>query len=308
MSERHSEGTYDVTCSIVTFNSNPEELSRALCSFFSTSLRVKAIVIDNSPDDRLRTLVENQGACYRLSPRNVGFGAGHNLAMRECLNWAKYHLVLNPDAWLESGALERMFAYMEANTRAGLLSPKVLFPDGTLQYSCKLIPAPTDLIARWVLRGVPAKLPLRRVLEKAITQRLFNYELRTLNLNQVLSVPMVAGCCMFFRSKALAEVGLFDERFFLYFEDFDLSRRAKEAYETVYFPDARVFHRADFGSRKNKKLLTYFIKSSILYFNKWGWLFDPQRRAENLRTLTQEAGYAEPQVTGSPHSGDCQSK
>jgi GT2 family glycosyltransferase len=289
-----AKGIYDVTCSIVTFNSDPEELVRAINSFLATSLRVKVMVVDNSPGDTLRALAESAGAHYRQSPRNVGFGSGHNLAIRECLKSSKYHLVLNPDAHLECGALERMFAYMEANTRVGLLSPKVVFPDGRLQYSCKLMPAPSDLIARWVFRDVLAKPPFRHGPGKAIVRRLLNYELRTLNLEQVLSVPMVAGCCMFFRNAALAKVGLFDEKFFLYFEDFDLSRRVKAAYETVYYPGAQVLHRADFGSRKDKKLFAYFIKSSILYFNKWGWLFDPQRRAENLRTLKQEASYTEP--------------
>lgn len=281
---RQPNGKYDITCSIVAFNSSPEDLALAIRGFLDTSLHVQLIVIDNSPTDALRKAVEGEGAHYRLLPTNVGFGAGHNLAIREYLTSSKYHLVLNPDAHLSPGALEGMHSYMEANPGVGLLSPKVYFPSREIQYSCKLMPTPLDLLARWVFRGAVGKLMARR---------LSNYELRSLDFDRTLSVPLVSGCCMFFRCEVLQQAGLFDERFFMYMEDFDLSRRVKLISEVVYYPGAQVFHRAAYAWVRDRNLLKHRIWSTILYFNKWGWLFDSQRTRENARTLKQEGNHTE---------------
>jgi len=270
----------DVTCSIVTYNSDPEELRCSIQSVFETRLKVGVFVIDNSPTDSLRQVSESNGAKYRLCSRNLGFGAGHNLAMRACLDSSKYHLVLNPDARLEPGALESVFRFLEEHPRVGLLSPRVLFPDGTLQYACKLMPSPFTLAGRRFLRG-----PLARVLKKQVSE----YELRDQDFTRVFSVPVVAGFCMFCRCEALKQVGLFDERFFMYLEDYDLSRRIKSEYDVVYYPDAQVIHRADRGSYKHPHLLRIHILSAIRYFNKWGWFFDNFRKDENRRALSQSA-------------------
>ena len=92
---------------------------------------------------------------------------------------------------------------------------------------------------------------------------------------------------MLFRSSTLIKLGGFDERFFLYMEDIDLSRRCAEKYGAIYYPLAKVIHQHDQGSYKNASLLKIHLKSGFLYFNKWGWFYDSNRRKLNNRCLSQ---------------------
>jgi hypothetical protein len=86
---------------------------------------------------------------------------------------------------------------------------------------------------------------------------------------------------MFIRCNILSEVGLFDERYFMYCEDFDLSRRFNEVARTIYYPKEYIYHAHAKESYKNRKMLLIHIKSAIKYFNKWGWFFDKKRKKTN---------------------------
>jgi len=117
-----------------------------------------------------------------------------------------------------------MVEYMENNPGVGHLMPKILNPDGSIQRLCKLVPTPFDLFARMFLPSlIKAKLSRR-------------FELHGSGYNKVMFVPYLSGCFMLLRIEALKMVGLFDERFFMYPEDIDLTRRIAEKYETVFFP------------------------------------------------------------------------
>lgn len=100
-----------------------------------------------------------------------------------------------------------------------------------------------------------------------------------------MEVPYLSGCFMFIRTKVLEKVGLFDERFFMYLEDTDLSRRIHKISKTIYYPYVHIYHEYGKGSYKNLKLLKYHIDSAIKYFNKWGWFFDKERDFINKTTL-----------------------
>jgi GT2 family glycosyltransferase len=100
-----------------------------------------------------------------------------------------------------------------------------------------------------------------------------------------MDVPFLSGCFMFFRTEALREVGLFDERFFLYTEDTDLTRRVNSRFRTVYFPDVSIYHHHARGSYNDFWLMMRNAQSAIRYFNKWGWLNDPERERINRLTL-----------------------
>jgi GT2 family glycosyltransferase len=82
---------------------------------------------------------------------------------------------------------------------------------------------------------------------------------------------------MFIRTKIFKEIGLFDERFFMYLEDTDLCRRIGEKYKTIYYPEAIVYHEYAKGSYRSNELLKIHIESAIKYFNKWGWFSDKER-------------------------------
>ena len=100
-----------------------------------------------------------------------------------------------------------------------------------------------------------------------------------------MNIPILSGCFMFLRTEALEKVGLFDEHFFMYMEDFDLNRRIHCVYKTIFFPEAVVVHEYQKASYKNIKLLKAHIKSAIYYFNKYGWFFDKERKKANKKTL-----------------------
>jgi GT2 family glycosyltransferase len=163
---------------------------------------------------------------------------------------------------------------MEDNKDIGLVMPKVLYPDGSLQYLCKKLPTPFDLIAR---RFLPS------FLKPLFQKRLDIYEFKDQNYNAIMEVPYLSGCFMFIRTGVFKEIGMFDERIFMYIEDIDLCRRIGQKYKTIYYPEAIVYHEFAKESYKSKKLLKIHIDSTIKYFNKWGWFFDKDRKKINER-------------------------
>lgn len=265
---------YDISSSIVTYKNSKTMLQNVILSFLNTDLNVKLYIVDNSPTDEIQELCRDERIKYIFNNANVGFGAGHNIAIKKSLNLSKYHLVLNPDIYFEKGDLEEIYGFMELNDDIGGVMPRVLYPDGSIQHLCKLLPTPCDLIFRRFL-------PFKSLKEK----RNNFYELQFTGYDKVMDVPCLSGCFMFIRIQVFKRVGLFDERFFMYLEDTDLSRRIHKYYRTVYYPEAVVYHGYEKGSYKNLRLLKYHIESAIKYFNKWGWFFDKERNLINRRTL-----------------------
>ncbi|MBC5774892.1 glycosyltransferase family 2 protein [Pontibacter sp. KCTC 32443] len=268
---------YSITASIVTYNNNPEVLQEAIASFLDTELPVQLYLVDNSPTDALRALCTDARIIYIFNNKNVGFGAGHNIAMREALDKAPYHLVLNPDVYFEPGTLERLYEFMTQHTAVGLVMPKVLYPDGEVQYLCKLLPTPLQFIERRFMKWN----------RKRLEQQNEMFELRFTGYNKLMDVPYLSGCFMFLRTSALKEVGLFDERIFMYSEDADLSRRIHQKFRTVFYPEARIYHHFAKGSHRSIKLLWYAIHGNLVYFTKWGWLFDRERDRINKNVLSK---------------------
>jgi GT2 family glycosyltransferase len=254
---------YDLTASVVAYHNEPQELERALRSFLDTSLRVRIHVIDNSDSDLLRPLCSDNRVEYHFTGKNLGFGAGHNIAIRRSIKEAPYHLVLNPDVYFPPGPLEALKEYMDLHPDVGVVMPKVLYPDGSLQYLCKKLPTPFDLIFRRFIPGF-----LSPLLEK----RLLAYEYRNRDYSKEMDVPCLSGCFMFIRTSVLENIGVFDERYFMYLEDVDLFRRISLSYRIVYNPATYVFHGYAKGSYSNLRLLLHHIQSAAKYFFKWGWL------------------------------------
>jgi GT2 family glycosyltransferase len=269
----------DLSASIVVYKNAVEILEKTIESFLRSTLDSKLYIVDNSPTDRLKTLVNDPRIIYRFNNKNVGFGAGHNTILREILNETKYHIILNPDVYFEEGVIQKLYAFMNQHSEIGQLMPKVLYPDGRLQPLCKLLPSPQTLIKRRFFNFYKSSLEKEN----------YRYELRFSGYDKIMDVPFLSGCFMFLRTEALKKVGLFDERFFLYTEDADLSRRIHKHYRTVYFPRATIYHHYQRGSYRNFWLTWCNIQSAIRYFNKWGWLDDSEREFFNQRTIQQLA-------------------
>ncbi|MBB6062817.1 hypothetical protein HNP65_001269 [Thermosipho japonicus] len=272
----------DVVISIVLYNNSEEQVKRTIFSILKSKLDLKVILIDNSCHDNLRNLIsiDNRRIEYIFNNANFGFGRAHNVALKKSIEESvPYHLVLNPDVFFEEFVLEELYTFMKKNDDIGLIMPKVLYPDGKIQYLCKLLPTPIDLIGRRFFNFDPFK--------KIVEKRNEIYELRFTNYDKVMEVPNLSGCCMFLNVKYLKKTGLFDERFFMYLEDTDLSRRIHKVARTIYFPYVYVYHEYKKGSYKNFKLLRYHIDSAIKYFNKWGWFFDKERDYVNNHILAK---------------------
>jgi GT2 family glycosyltransferase len=264
-----------LSISIVTYNSLADELETLLRSLGQSTTPHCVMVVDNSPLPALRATAEANGASYLHVPNNVGFGAGHNLALQRQLRTSRYHLVCNPDIICTPRVLDDLCAFMDRNPAAGLVMPRILYPDGQPQHLCKLLPTPADLLLRRFLGKRGARL-LQRQRER--------YELQGLDLSAPRSIPSLSGCFMFMRTAILQQVGLFDPRFFLYMEDVDLCRRIGAVSQTLYYPHARVIHGYAKGSYRDPHLLRLHLASAVRYFNKWGWFFDPVRSRLNRRT------------------------
>lgn len=257
-----------ITASIVTYKTDRAELATVLQCVASSSIE-RIYIVDNSPEDELRDFAEfSPKVEYIFGQGNVGYGAAHNIAIRKSIECgATYHVVINPDIQFGEGVIEELASYMDKNADVGQVMPRVVYPDGELQYLCKLLPTPMDLIGR---RFVP--------FDKYVERRNYCFEMRVSGYNQTMDVPFLSGCFMFLRAEALSKVNGFSDRYFMYCEDVDLCRRiGMSGYKTVYYPSVEIVHAHKKESFKSRKMLIAHIKSAVKYFNKWGWIFDNYR-------------------------------
>lgn len=268
-----------ISGSIVIYKNDLNVLRNAVESFLKSTEGSVLYLIDNSPTDRYASYFEHPRIEYIFNNKNIGFGAGHNLALKKILleNQSIYHVVLNPDVYFDCEVMSRLFDYIEKHPQVGLVMPKVLHPDGRLQPLCKLLPTPLTLFTRRFLQFFPSW-----------SNRLNHwYEMHFSGYDKIMEVPFLSGCFMFLRTEVLRDVGLFDERIFLYTEDTDLTRRIHRKYHTIFYPEAVIYHHHQRGSYRNAIKLMHHIFSAIKYFNKWGWFNDDERKNINARILVK---------------------
>jgi len=257
-----------INVSIVLYNTAFEEVENLVRTLRANTCVKTIYLVDNSLVENLE--FQKLAVRYIFNAKNIGYGAAHNIAIRQSIeDNADYHLVVNPDITFDSEILDEIEHYMNKNTEIGHLMPKVFYPDGQIQYLCKLLPTPFDLIFR---RFFP---------QSWFRKQKDRFEMRASGYNKIMDVPYLSGCFMFLRTEALKEIGLFDERFFMYPEDIDLTRRIHKRYRTVFFFFFSIIHHHAQSSYINLKMLVIHIQNLIRYFNKWGWIFDKERRIIN---------------------------
>jgi GT2 family glycosyltransferase len=267
-----------ISASVVVYNTPHWQLDRLLRCVWASSVVSRLYLVDNSPTPADCLLYHDPRITYMCTGRNLGYGGGHNVALRRELDRSEFHFVLNPDIYFVPHELEKMIRFMREHEDVGQLMPKVLYEDGSLQYLCKLIPAPTDLLLRRFGSG-SLKCLMRRRMER--------FELRFTDYDRVMDVPYLSGCFMLFRMSSLRRVGLFDERFFMYPEDIDITRRMNAEFRTIFFPGATIVHDHARESYKSTRSMWVHLTNLIRYFNKWGWIRDPERSKANRETLRQ---------------------
>ncbi|PIR55561.1 hypothetical protein COU74_00280 [Candidatus Peregrinibacteria bacterium CG10_big_fil_rev_8_21_14_0_10_36_19] len=227
------------------------------------------IAVDNNSNDPISLgyldKAEKEGLIKLIrSPKNIGFGGGNNLGAKEAK--AKYVLILNPDIFVNEDSIQKMVDYMDGHKDVGILGPKLVYPDGVVQDSCRRNMSFIDLIIK---RTFLSKLPWFK-------KRVDRYTMEDFKHNKVKEVDLLVGACFIIPRDVYEKVGGFDERYFLFMEDFDLCREiAKLGKKVVYFPHTEVTHNHKrlsggnlFGLLK-KKVFWIHVSSAIKYFLKW---------------------------------------
>lgn len=279
-----------ITASVVTYNNNLLDLEGILRSLLISPVQ-KVWIIDHSDEfmgleaelleykRRDEEFIRHEGRGFKLEyikEANKGYGSGHNVALHKAMEeGSQYHLVVNPDVWFGAEVIPALWRLMEDDYSIAQVMPKVLFLNGTVQRLAKLLPTPLDLFCRFF---VPEGLFLRR-------NDLF--ELRHSGYDKEMNVPFLSGCFMFFRVSALKTEGIFDERFFMYMEDVDITRRLHAKYKTVFYPSVSIYHRFSRLSYHKWHLSLVHMVSVVKYFNKWGWIYDGGRRRFNKALLKE---------------------
>lgn len=271
-----------ISASIVLYKSDTTILNKTIMSILNCERHHSIVLylVDNSPTNELESLLyESTNIKYIHNPSNPGFGSAHNLAIKEAIEvGSTYHFIINPDIYFDEDVIGEMVRQMNLDSSIGMLMPRVLNPDGSLQYLPKLLPSPWHIVWRRL------KWP-----SQAFKRFIDWYELRNVSPNITLNVPLLSGCFTLLNLEAVKNIGLYDDIFFMYFEDWDLSRRMHKKYKTLYFPKVAVFHEYHSGANHNMKLFKIFLRSAYRYFTKWGWFVDKERTAVNKKVLEQIA-------------------
>jgi len=255
----------DISIVIVNYNSK-EKTKDCLKSIKDSDLgdlKYEIIVVENNSSDKLDDL-KKEIIDFKLikSPVNLGMGGGNNLAIKKAQG--EFVLILNPDTILKKVVIKIFWEYIKENPDVYIVGPKLLNPDLSLQFSCAKFPRPWTPIFR------------RTFLSRFFKKHLDWFLMKNFSHDIIKEVDWLMGSCLMIRKKDFEG---FDERFFMYFEDIDVCRRAwREGKKVVYCPEAEVIH---FHAREsahnpwyvsifNNKLTREHIKSWLRYFMKWG--------------------------------------
>lgn len=227
----------------------------------------EVLVVDNhSRDGSADALVNLFGHQKRIrvieSLRNLGFAKGNNLAYQK--SFGEYILLLNSDTEVREESLKKIVDYIHFHPEVGVLGPRLLYPDGTVQKSVRRFP------------GIFSSMVVLAGLHRFITPRA--YLMADFNYDQIAEVDQVMGAALLTRRFIIEKLGyLFDERFYLWFEEVDFCRRVKDlGYKIVYYPKAEVVHAGaqSFSQMDVFERKRIAARSLLYYFSKHGNLFE----------------------------------
>jgi len=248
-----------LTATIVLFKNDIEILKKTINSFLSTGIDKKLFLIDNSPTDILRKEFSSPEIEYKFIGQNLGFGTAHNYVLDKIRNKSLYHLVLNPDVTFNQNALIGLIKKLKENSHISIIAPKVNYPDGSHQFSCRRFPTFFDLVIRRL-----------GILKKLFSKKINFGEYRDKNLDKPFYVEYASGCFQLFKTEDFLAINGFDERYFMYMEDIDICKKIKQTNKKIlYYPNELIVHNYEKGSSKNIKLFFYHVSSIFKYFYKW---------------------------------------
>ena len=199
--------------------------------------------------------IRNQG--------NIGYGRAVNLLFSNLSFVPKYIGILNADLCWETGTFTNILDFMETNLNVSLLAPKIVSPLGETQYLCKQYPTLLGMLSRRFIPNI-LKPHWLRLYDRWYTMSYCNYD-------TIFDVPYLSGCCMVARSDSFILSGGFDDSYFLYLEDADITRSLSMFGRCIHYPDVSVVHQWGRGNYKSFYLMLVNIHSAFLYFSKWGF-------------------------------------
>lgn len=243
-----------VSACIVTYNS-ASKIGAAVSSLkeHTKGVDYKLYVFDNGSFDKTKEVVlsNDPDAVFTENGKNLGFGKANNLVIP--IMDSKYHAIINPDIRLNSDVLTDICRYMDENSDVVMATPRVLFPDGREQHLPKLRPKFIYLLAR--------RTPFFK-------KKAAEYTMEDRVITEPLEIDQCSGCFAVIKSKVFKELGGFDERFFMYMEDADLTLRAKKYGKVMFLPQFSVIHEWERSSSKNLKYLLIHISSMFKFLFK----------------------------------------
>ena len=260
----------DLAIVIVNYNVR-DLLRRCLASVLASKgdLTFETCVVDNASEDRSAEMVRSEFPTVQLieNSDNVGYPAANNqgLKLLEVQSEAaekrpRYCLLLNPDTEVPPDGFARLLAYMDEHEDIGVIGPKLLLPDGSLDLACRRS-FPTPEVSSYRMLGLSRAFPRSR--------RFGRYNMTYLDENEIADVDSVVGAFMMVRTKALENVGLLDERFWMYGEDLDWAKRIKDSgWRVVYYPEVEVQHVKRASSRQSKRAQHEFYRAMLIFYYK----------------------------------------
>lgn len=220
----------------------------------------EVIVVDNNSEDGSPDMIAKEFPWVRLEKmaRNLGFTGGHNHAF--AVRNGRHIMPLNSDTIVHAGALAGLMDYLEAHPKAGVVGPKLLNPDGSLQLSARRFPTPSAALFR--------NTPLGRLFPN--TRFVREYLMEDFDHSETRTVDWVSGAAFLARQELVDEIGLFDPEYFMYCEDVDLCWRAwKAGYEVVYLPSAVITHAIGRSTDKApNRMIGRFHRSMLRFYTK----------------------------------------
>ncbi len=215
------------------------------------------IVDNHSQDGTLEKLKEEFPEIVAIqNPDNRGFGHGHNTVLP--LLESEYHCVINPDITLDTDAITALSGYLTAHDDVALVTPEIRYPSGEIQIIGKRNPTFLALLGRHLFQK-----KLRPVVE--------HYQMLDEDLSRPTDIEFATGCFFMIRTEIFRKVGGFDERYFMYFEDMDITRSARQHGRAVYDPETYVYHAWERSSSHHLKYFLILVMGMFKYFGKWGF-------------------------------------
>lgn len=273
--------------SVVTFNPQWDLLEKTLRTFLASAPDSFVVVWDNSPEDRISSQLQKafpERVIYHKSPENFGYGKGNNQVFERYHTQGSYFCVINPDLEIPHESLPTLLDFMASHPQWGLVTGSICNPQGQVDPVHKKMPS----FLRYALEFSVRKF-FGVSMDKSITHAFLNF------LERPCRLPILSGCFMLFSCAHFKELQGFDERFFLYFEDTDLSLRSYLRGRSLILPQVKIIHAWGRQSHKKFSIFLLHLKSALKFYNKWGLsgkipdlvnkhvgYFDPQNPAPNL--------------------------